>query len=65
MRDVIRYSAAFKLRLVEEVAAGKYRRLNEARRRNGIRGCATLRKWIKQYWSLPHKVDTIKRLALS
>jgi transposase-like protein len=49
MRDVIRYSEAFKLRLVEEVAAGKYRSLDEAGRRNGIRGGSTLRRWIKQY----------------
>jgi transposase-like protein len=49
MRDVIRYGGAFKQRLAEEAAAGKYRSLDEAGRRNGIRGCATLRKWIKRY----------------
>jgi transposase-like protein len=49
MKDVIRYSEAFKVRLVEEVAAGKYRSLNEAGRRNGIRGCATLGRRMKQY----------------
>jgi transposase-like protein len=49
MRDVVRYSEAFKLRLVEDVASGKYKSLEEARRRNGIRGGPTLAKWIKQY----------------
>jgi transposase-like protein len=49
MKDVIRYSEAFKLRLVEDVANGKYASIEEARRRNGIRGSATLAKWIKQY----------------
>jgi transposase-like protein len=49
MRDVIRYSEAFKLRLAEDVVSGKYKSLNEAGRRNGISGCATLRKRIKQY----------------
>jgi transposase-like protein len=49
MRDVVRYSEAFKLRLVEDVAGGKYASLDEARRRNGIRGSVTLTKWIKQY----------------
>jgi transposase-like protein len=49
MKDVVRYSEAFKLRLVEEVASGKYRSLDEAGRRNGIRECATLCRWIKQY----------------
>ncbi|MDR1468297.1 MAG: transposase [Spirochaetaceae bacterium] len=49
MRDVVRYSEAFKLRAVEDVAAGKYASLDEAGRRNGIRGCSTLSRWIKQY----------------
>jgi transposase-like protein len=44
MRDVVRYSEAFKLRLVEDVVSGKYQSLEEARRRNGIRGGSTLGK---------------------
>jgi transposase-like protein len=49
MRNVVRYSEAFKLRLVEDMAGGKYKSLDEAGRRNGICGSATLVKWIKQY----------------
>jgi transposase-like protein len=49
MKEVVRYSEAFKLWLVEDVANGKYANLDEARRRNGIRGVSTLNKWIKQY----------------
>jgi transposase-like protein len=49
MREVIQYSEAFKLRLVEDVAEGKYASIEEARRRNGIRGCGTLTSWIKKY----------------
>jgi transposase-like protein len=49
MRDVVRYSEAFKLRLVEDVVNGKYKSLDEARRRNGIRGGSTVNHWIKQY----------------
>jgi transposase-like protein len=49
MRDVIRYSEAFKLRLVEDIGSGKYKSLDEARRRNGIRGGSTLKGWIKRY----------------
>jgi transposase-like protein len=49
MKEVIRYSEAFKVRLVEDVACGKYKSLEEARRRNGIRGSVTLTKWLKQY----------------
>jgi transposase-like protein len=67
MKDVVRYSEAFKLRLVEDVANGKYRSLDEARRRNGIRGGATVRSWIKQYGRediLPKriKVETMKEI---
>jgi transposase-like protein len=65
MRDVVRYSEAFKLRLVEDVGNGKYKSLDEARRRNGIRGGSTLSKWIKRYGReelLPKriKVETMK-----
>ena len=45
----MRYSEAFKLRLVEDVVGGKYKSLEEARRRNGIRGGSSVSKWIKQY----------------
>jgi transposase-like protein len=47
MRNVTRYSEAFTLRLAEDVASGKYKSLEEAGRRNGIRGGTTLTKWIK------------------
>jgi transposase-like protein len=48
MKDVIRYSEAFKLRLVEDVAGGEYSSLAEASQRNGVRGSSTLSKWTKQ-----------------
>ncbi|MDR1216192.1 MAG: transposase [Treponema sp.] len=68
MRDVLRYSEAFKRRLVEDVGNGKYQSLNEAKRRNGIRGGSTLSKWLKQYGRedmLPkrRKVETMNELA--
>ncbi|MDR1126944.1 MAG: transposase [Treponema sp.] len=67
MRDVIRYSKAFKRRLVEDMGNGKYQNLNEARRRNGIRGGSTLSRWLKQYGRedmLPKriKVETMNEL---
>jgi transposase-like protein len=49
MKEVVRYSEAFKLRPVEDIAAEKYKSLDEARRRNGIRGASTVTKWIKRY----------------
>jgi transposase-like protein len=49
MRDVIRYSEAFKIRLVEDIGNGKYKSPGEARRRNGIRGGPTVKGRIKRY----------------
>jgi transposase-like protein len=49
VKEVVRYSEAFKLRLVEDIAVGKYTSIEEARRKNGIRGCSTVSKWIKRY----------------
>jgi transposase-like protein len=49
MGEVIRYSEAFKLRLVDDIASGKYKSLEEALRRNGIRRGSTLKGWIKRY----------------
>jgi transposase-like protein len=49
MGEAIRYSEAFKLRLADDIASGKYKSLDEARRRNGIRGGSTLKGWIKRY----------------
>jgi transposase-like protein len=67
MKDVIQYSEAFKLRLVEDIALGKYASIEEARRRNGIRGGGTLVKWIKKYGRediLPRriKVETMNEI---
>jgi transposase-like protein len=67
MKYVIQYSEAYKLRLVEDIALGKYASIDEARRRNGIRGSGTLSKWIKKYGRediLPRriKVETMNEI---
>jgi transposase-like protein len=49
IKEAVRYGEAFKLRLVEDGANGTYKSLDEAKRRNGIRGVSTLSAWIKQY----------------
>jgi hypothetical protein len=46
MRNVVRYSEAFKPRLAEDMAGGKYKSLDETGRRNGIRGSATVARWM-------------------
>jgi transposase-like protein len=57
MRDVIRYSEAFKLRLADDIGNGKYKSPGEARRRNGIRGGPAVKGWIKRYGrELPERV---------
>ena len=49
MKEVVRYSEAFKRSVVEKVASGKYATLAEARRKNSINGSETLVNWIKKY----------------
>ena len=49
MKEVVRYSEAFKMSIVEKVGRGMYASISEAQRKNGIRGSATLVKWIKKY----------------
>lgn len=63
--ETIRYSEAFKRQVVGELESGKFRSLSEARRAYGIRGLATLQRWIRQYGNeniLPKKVrvETMK-----
>jgi transposase-like protein len=67
VKEVVRYSEAFKLRLVEDIAVGKYTSIEEERRRNGIGGFSTVRKWVKRYGRediLPKriKVETMKEI---
>jgi transposase len=63
--DSIRYSAAFKRQVVEELGRGKHRSLGAARRAYGIRGTATVYGWVRKYGSedlLPKcmRVETLK-----
>ena len=61
----IRYSEAFKRQLVEDLEDGKFRSFSEARRAYGIRGLATIQRWVRRYGNekiLPKKVkiETMK-----
>ena len=49
MKDVIRYSEAFKLQVVQEVEAGKYANGHAAGLAYGIRGVGTVNRWMRQY----------------
>ena len=48
-RTVIRYSEAFKMKLVQEIESGKFDSIEQARRVYGIRGAGTIPTWLKKY----------------
>lgn len=48
-RIVLRYSEAFKRQVVEELETGVVSSVQEAQRRYGIRGGATIAGWIRRY----------------
>jgi transposase-like protein len=48
-QGVIRYSEAFKLKVVSEFEAGKFRTYKEGHEAYGIKGSDTLRYWLKKY----------------
>ncbi len=49
MRALMRYSEAFKLQLVRELEAGKYRTPWEAGRVYGVGGADTVAGWVRKY----------------
>lgn len=48
-KKIIRYSEAFKRRVVDEIASGKFPSISKARRAYGITGATTIVHWIKKY----------------
>jgi transposase-like protein len=74
MQEVtIRYSEAFKLRVVQEFGQGKFRTINEAQEKYGIRGMYTIQSWLKKYGredilpkkvriEMPNEKDQVKKL---
>lgn len=48
-RKVVRYSEAFKLRVVSALESGELGSLEEARRVHGIGGQQTVKKWVRRY----------------
>lgn len=49
MSRVIRYSEAFKRRVVDEVARGKFSTVYQAQRAYGIGGQMTVMKWLRKH----------------
>ena len=69
----IRYSEAFKLQVLRELETGKFASRSAAERAYGIRGKATIAKWIRKYGlthlqnkvvrvQVPKEVDEVKQL---
>jgi transposase-like protein len=49
MKEIRRYSEAFKLQVLSELERGELKSHSEARVRYDIRGAGTLARWIRQY----------------
>ena len=49
MSTTMRYSEAFKRQVVEEISSGKFSSAYKAEKAYGIRGNATVTKWIRKY----------------
>lgn len=49
MKYSIRYSETFKLKVVKELASGKFTSIREASRAYDIPGSDTVRSWVKKY----------------
>ena len=61
----VRYSEAFKRRVVDELELGKYSSIEAARRAYSVGGTMTVHKWVRKYGSedmLPKRVriETLK-----
>ena len=71
--ETIRYSGAFKLKVICELESGRLRSVEAARRKYGIGGTMTVQKWLRKYGKnhllsrvvrveTPQEVDRIKAL---
>ena len=49
MRPVVRYSEAFKMKVVGELEAGRFKSAWEASNAYGVKGTTTVTKWLKRY----------------
>ena len=46
---VYRYSMSFKQQVIEQLEAGRFSSINEAKEHFGIRGDYTIQKWLRKY----------------
>jgi len=48
-KELISYSEAFKMKVVEEISQGKFSSVLHAQKTYGIMGANTIRKWVTKY----------------
>ena len=48
-KEIITYSEAFKMQVVQEISQGKFATIGQAQRAYGICGMNTIQKWIRKY----------------
>jgi transposase-like protein len=48
-KECISYSEAFKLQVVSELSQGKFATMLQAQKAYGIKGTATIQRWLKKY----------------
>ena len=49
MKRIVRYSEAFKLKVVRDLEEGRYGSAGEVSRAYGIKGAMTVAKWVRRY----------------
>jgi transposase-like protein len=64
-KEYVSYSEAFKMQVVSEISGGKFATIEKVRKSYGIRGTATIQKWIKKYGreDLPSKRVRVETMA--
>jgi len=60
--QILRYSSAFKLKVVKEIESGKFT-IAQARKIYDIKGTSTIQKWIKKYGK-NHLLNKIIRIQM-
>jgi len=59
-QQVVRYSEAFKMKVVSELESGKLATIAEARERYGIPGGSTVQSWLKKYGKNEQRSRVVK-----
>jgi len=48
-KEIITYSEAFKMQVVQEISQGKFATISQAQKAYGICGMNTIQQWVKKY----------------